>query len=117
MPGCSQKLGMIRDAGPMSEPGGNYSGMAPVTRASGIKRVVLARNRRLGDALYPQAFAALKASAGRPPLLRPAPCRRRHPPHRALTNRLVGILHGCPAHHTTYDEETARTDSRRTAAA
>ena len=40
----------------------NYSGMAPITRASGTKRVVLARharNRRLADALYQQAFAAL----------------------------------------------------------
>ena len=33
----------------------NYSGMAPVTRACGTKRVVLARharNQRLADALY-----------------------------------------------------------------
>src|SRR3954454_2118347 len=37
----------------------NYSGMAPITRASGLRRVVLARparNRRLADALYWQAF-------------------------------------------------------------
>ena len=42
----------------------NYSGMAPVTRASGTKRVVLARqarNQRLADALYQQAFAASPA--------------------------------------------------------
>ena len=40
----------------------NYSGMSPITKASGTKRVVLARyarNRRLGDALFLQAFAAL----------------------------------------------------------
>ena len=46
----------------------NYSGMAPITRASGHQsRVVLARharNRRLADALYQQAFAALSASPG-----------------------------------------------------
>jgi hypothetical protein len=33
----------------------NYSGMSPITKASGTKRVVLARfarNRRLGDALF-----------------------------------------------------------------
>ena len=45
----------------------NYAGMAPITRASGTKRVVLARyarNRRLADALYQQAFAALTASPG-----------------------------------------------------
>jgi transposase len=45
----------------------NYSGMAPITRASGTKRVVLARyarNRRLADALYQQAFGALNGSSG-----------------------------------------------------
>jgi hypothetical protein len=37
----------------------NYAGQAPITRASGKKRVVLARyvrNRRLADALHQQAF-------------------------------------------------------------
>ena len=45
----------------------NYSGMSPITRASGTKRVVLARfarNRRLGDAPLLQAFAALNNSPG-----------------------------------------------------
>jgi transposase len=45
----------------------NYSGMAPITRASGLRRVVLARparNRRLANALYQQAFAALSGSTG-----------------------------------------------------
>ena len=45
----------------------NYSGMSPITKASGTKRVVLARfarNRRLGDALFLQAFAALNNSTG-----------------------------------------------------
>jgi Transposase IS116/IS110/IS902 family len=45
----------------------NYSGMSPITKASGVKRVVLARfacNRRLGDALFLQAFAALNNSPG-----------------------------------------------------
>jgi hypothetical protein len=45
----------------------NYSGMAPITRASGTKRVVLtryARNRRLADALYQQAVSVLTASPG-----------------------------------------------------
>ena len=43
----------------------NYAGMAPITRASGTKRVELARytrNRRLADALYHQAFSALNSS-------------------------------------------------------
>ena len=45
----------------------NYSGMSPITKASGTKRGVLARyarNRRLGDALFLQAFAALNNSPG-----------------------------------------------------
>ena len=47
----------------------NYSGMSPITKASGTKRVVLARfarNRRLGDALFLQAFASLNNSPGSP---------------------------------------------------
>jgi transposase len=90
----------------------NYSGMAPITRASGTKRVVLARyarNRRLADALYQQAFAALTASPG----ARSYYDRQRgrgathHQALRALANRLVGILHGCLRHHARYDESTA----------
>ncbi len=45
----------------------NYSGMAPVTKASGKSRAVLARYariRRLADALYQQAFATLTTSPG-----------------------------------------------------
>jgi hypothetical protein len=90
----------------------NYSGMAPVTKASGKSRAVLARharNRRLADALYQQAFAALTSSPG---------ARRYYDDHRArgnthhqalraLANRLVGILHGCLRHHTRYDETRA----------
>jgi transposase len=90
----------------------NYSGMAPITRASGTKRVVLARyarNRRLADALYQQAFAALSTSPG----ARAYYDRHRtrgathHQALRALANRLVGILHGCLRHHSYYDETTA----------
>jgi transposase len=90
----------------------NYSGMSPITKASGTKRVVLARyarNRRLGDALFLQAFAALNNSPG---------ARAFYDRHRArgathyqalrtLANRLVGILHGCLQHHTLYDEHHA----------
>jgi hypothetical protein len=45
----------------------NYSGMASITKASGNSRAVLARharNRRLADALYQQAFATLTTSPG-----------------------------------------------------
>ena len=90
----------------------NYSGMAPVTRASGTKRVVLARharNQRLADALYQQAFAALTGSPGARAFYDRQRARKvtHHQALRALANRLVGILHGCLTHHTTYDETTA----------
>jgi len=90
----------------------NYAGMAPVTRASGTKRVVLARyarNRRLADALYQQAFSALNSSTG----ARACYDRHRargathHQALRTLANRLVGILHGYLRHHARYDETTA----------
>ena len=103
----------------------NYSGMSPITRASGTKRVVLARyarNRRLGDALYQQAFAALTASPGARAHYDQHKARgaTHHQALRALANRLVGILHGCLHHHATYNEQTAwghRTNAETTAAA
>jgi transposase len=90
----------------------NYAGTSPITRAPGTKRAVLARhvrNRRLADAIYLWAFASLTASPG---------ARAFYDQHRAagdthnqalraLGNRLVGILHGCLAHHATYNEDTA----------
>lgn len=48
--------------------------MSPAIRASDTKRVVLARptrNRRLADALYQQAFAALTSSPGSAAMNRP----------------------------------------------
>lgn len=100
----------------------NYAGTSPITRASGTRRVVLARhvrNKRLADALYLQAFAALSSSPGS----RAYYDRQRergathHQALRALGNRLVGILHGCLAHHSTYDETTAWADQPHAAAA
>jgi Transposase/Transposase IS116/IS110/IS902 family len=90
----------------------NYSGMAPITRASGTRRTVLARharNRRLADALYHQAFTALGVSAGARSYYDAQRARgaTHHQALRALANRLVGILHGCLRHHTGYDEATA----------
>jgi hypothetical protein len=90
----------------------NYSGMAPITRASGTKRIVLARfarNRRLADALYLQAFTALTASPGARTYYdrHRAAGATHHQALRALANRLVGILHGCLRHHRAYDETTA----------
>ena len=90
----------------------NYSGTSPITRASGTRRIVLARyarNRRLADALYLQAFSALTSSPGARAYYDAHRARgaTHHQALRALANRLVGILHGCLRHHTTYDEATA----------
>jgi Transposase IS116/IS110/IS902 family len=96
----------------------NYGGMSPITRASGTRRVVLARhvrNRQLTDAIYLWAFAALTASPGARAFYdaHRTAGDTHHAALRALENRLVGILHSCPAHHSRYDENTAwahRTD-------
>lgn len=90
----------------------NYAGTSPITRASGTKTAVLARyarNRRLGDALFQQAFAVLTKSPGARAYY--DAMRARGIGHndalRRLANRLVGILHGCLRHHTPYEETTA----------
>jgi transposase len=90
----------------------NYSGMSPITKASGTKRVVLARyarNRRLGDALLLQAYSALRSSPGARAFYDRQ--RARGATHyqalRAVANRLVGILHGCLRTRTSYDEHHA----------
>jgi len=90
----------------------NYSGMSPITKASGTKRVVLARyarNRRLGDALFLQACSALRASPGARAFYDGQRDRgaTHHQALRALANRLVDILHGCLRTHTRYDEDLA----------
>ena len=90
----------------------NYAGTSPITRASGTKRVVLARyarNMRLADAIYQWAFTSLTASPGARTLYdyRRAAGDTHHAALRHLGNRLVGILHGCLIHHTNYDENTA----------
>lgn len=90
----------------------NYAGTAPITRASGTSHVVvarLARNKRLFDACYQWALCALTRSPG----ARAYYDAHDPGPHtakvarRKLANRLVGILHGCLAHRTTYDEDYA----------
>ena len=87
----------------------NYAGTSPITRASGTKKAVLARhvrNRRLADAIYLWAFAALTASPGARAFYdqHRATGDSHHAALRALGNRLVGILHGCLGHHALYDE-------------
>ena len=90
----------------------NSAGTSPITRASGTRRVVLARharNKRLADAIYLWAFSALSASPGARAFYdaRRAAGATHHQALRALGNRLVGILHGCLTHHTTYSETRA----------
>jgi transposase len=90
----------------------NYAGTSPITRASGLRRVVLARiavNKRLRDALCLQAFAALNTSPGARAYYDAHRARgaTHHRAIRALANRLVGILHGCLRHHQAYDEDIA----------
>ena len=90
----------------------NYAGTSPITRASGKHRVVLARyarNRRLADACYLWAFATLTASPGARAFYdqrRSAGDTHNRALH-ALSNRWVGILHGCLRHQALYDEHTA----------
>jgi transposase len=92
----------------------NYAGTSPITRASGSRRVVLARyarNRRLADAVHQWAFCAMRGSPGARAYYQSL--RERGSGHQAavrqLGNRLVGILHGCLKTKTAYDETTAWT--------
>jgi hypothetical protein len=90
----------------------NYAGTSPITKASGKRKVVLARyarNRRLADACYLWAFASLTASPGARAFYdqRRAAGDTHHRALRALANRLVGVLHGCLRHGVIYDEDTA----------
>jgi len=89
-----------------------YAGTAPITKASGTRRVVLARvarNRRLADACYLWAFTSLRSSPGARryyEILR-GRGQTHHQALRALANRWVGILHGCLRHRTAYRENVA----------
>jgi hypothetical protein len=74
--------------------------------------VVLARfihNDRLVDALHQQAFCALNASPGARAYYDQLRGRgaNHHAALRQLSNRLVGILHGCLKTGTPYDERIA----------
>jgi transposase len=98
-----------------------YAGMAPITRASGKRVVVLARvarNRRLGDACYLWAFSSLTRSPGARRCYdrHRAAGKTHHQALRALANRLVGILHGCLAHRESYREDVAWRSPLETAA-
>ncbi|GAA3185882.1 IS110 family transposase [Blastococcus jejuensis] len=99
----------------------NYAGTSPITRASGTRRVVLARyarNRHLGDATHQWAFCALNASPGARAYYDALRSRGigHHAALRQLANRLVGILHGCLKTRTQYNEHTAWPQLTATAA-
>ncbi|MEV8504599.1 IS110 family transposase [Actinoplanes sp. NPDC051475] len=90
----------------------NYAGTSPITRASGTRRIVIARyarNRRIADAVHQWAFCAMRGSPGARAYYQTL--RERGTGHQAalrqLGNRLVGILHGCLKTGTTYNEATA----------
>lgn len=90
----------------------NYAATSPVTKASGRTHFVKSRfvkNKRLADAVHRWAFCALTKSPGARAYydLRVELGDSHHKALRALSNRLVGILHGCLRHHALYDENTA----------
>ena len=90
----------------------NYAGTSPITKASGARRVVLARfarNARLYDACHRWAFSSLTSSSGARAFYdRQRERGRTHTQAlRALANRLVGILHGCLEHRSLYREDVA----------
>jgi hypothetical protein len=97
------------------------AGTAPITRASGLRQVVLARavgNRRLTTACHLWAFAALTGSPGARRYYDTLRARgaTHHQALRALGNRLVGILHGCLRHRLPYNEQVAWPPAADTAA-
>jgi hypothetical protein len=91
----------------------NYAGSAPITRASGKKTVVLARFVRNQRLAVPAAVAGVLRAHALHPGARAYydQLRARGTGHQAalrqLSNRLVGILHGCLKTRTRYDEDTA----------
>jgi transposase len=89
-----------------------YAGTAPITRASGRSRTVLARvarNRRLADACERWSFSSLTASPGARRYY--DALRARGKTHsqaiRQLANRWVGILHACLERRELYREAIA----------
>lgn len=90
----------------------NYAGTSPITKASGTRRVVLARfarNERLFDACYLWAFSSLTKSPGsrRYYDLQRARGKTHSQALRSVANRLVGILHGCLKQGALYREDAA----------
>jgi transposase len=88
-----------------------YARAAPVTRASGRSRVVVARavkNQRLASVGYMWAFAALRAHEPREHYdARRAGGERHTAALRNLFNKLLGCLYHCLQNRTLYDSARA----------
>ena len=89
-----------------------YAGTAPITKASGRSRIVLARvarNRRLADACEWWAFCSLGGSPGARAYYDALRARGKthHQALRQLANRWVGVLHACLERRRAYREEVA----------
>lgn len=89
-----------------------YAGTAPITKASGTRRVVLARFARndwIADACQLWAFAALTRSTGARRCYDALRARGKSHNHalRQLANRFVGILHVCLERQEVYREDIA----------
>ena len=95
-----------------------YAGSAPVTRASGKTRAMLARkvNQRLAAVGYVWAFSALTKSPGARAHYdrRRATGERHTAAQRNLFNRMLGCLHHCLSHQIPSDEATAFANSPQT---
>lgn len=91
----------------------NYAGTSPITKASGRKRVAVARfarNRRLADACDRWAGCALAndpAARSYHTAHNPDPNNTSKHARRKLANKLVGLLHGVLEHRTPYDPDIA----------
>jgi hypothetical protein len=99
----------------------NYAGTSPITRASGTKKIVIARyakNDRLADALQQWAFGSMRGSPGARAYYDALRARKigHQAALRQLANRHVGILHGCLKTRTLYSEKTAWTHQNTAAA-
>jgi len=96
---------------PSTTNGCDNAGTAPITRASGNSRVVLAHARkcRLADTTYQCAVAALTRSPAARQLYhhQRGPRSNPHAALRALANRLIGILHAGLRHSTAYHQAAA----------
>ncbi len=99
----------------------NFAGTSPITKASGRSHIVIARrvrNSRIADTCHQWAFASLSHSPGARAFYdqRRANGDSHNRALRALSNRLVGIAHGCLRHRVPYDEHTAWGHRQDTAA-